>query len=587
MKKYLNIIILVFGLIGNAQTNYIRILGTYYGDDTMVVRDSNTDSEGNIIIIGNIKSTENTIQYNVATLNAHQDTFAGGLSDGFIAKFTAEGALLWATYFGGESEDLLTNSTIDRNDDIVLIGTTKSSTGIATLDSFQPSKVGIKDNFVAKLNKNGILLWCTYYGGEDFNDSSLPDEFNAISGFACLVTNSNGEIFVATTTPSSIDMATEGVFQEFIYNNNSTMIVKFSETGERQWATFYGVNVSQIYSLQCDIENVYVLGTNYDCPPLIGNSYFSTDGSYQPTNSSCVDVFISKFNVESGNRIWSTYYGGLNQERLFKKSLKLFKNHLYIVGQTASNTNITTSNSFQPIKAPGSSIFISKFTTTTGQLVWGTYYGNFIENQTTRHIGINAFDDHLYIFGQTDLASNFTTPNSYQENFSGGGDGFLLKFTTDGERDWATYFGGWSEDRVDNVLFKEDAIFLLGMTKSSQNISTPNGMQPNLLNYGDPNLGAPSNIFIAKLEPNVLSLQENLLGKPTVFPNPNQGSFTLVLPSASEGFLEIYNVLGKKIHQEKVNSNQVISTVNWSKGIYFAKITSENAVFETVKIIVE
>ena len=399
-------------------------------------------------------------------------------------------------------------------------------------------------------------------------------------------TNYNGDIFFVANTPNSNNMATEGVFQEFSSHNNGYMIVKFSHSGERQWATFYGVNGSQIQCIQSDNDSVYVTGTNYDCPPLMSNSYFSTDGSYQGTTASCVDIFISKFDAESGNRIWSTYYGGLNHEVIFMESFKLYKNYLYLTGSTASNTNITTPESFQPTKVPGPSIFISKFTTTTGQLVWGTYYGDFIENQTTRYVGINAYEDNLYIFGKTDLASNFTTPNSYQENFSGGGDGYLLKFTTDGERDWATYFGGWSEDRVDNVLFKDDAIFLLGMTKSVQNISTPNGLQPSLLNNGNPNI-PPNNIFIAKLEPNVLSLQENLIGRATVFPNPNQGSFTLVLPSASIGFLEVYDVLGKKMFQEKVNSNQVISTSSWSKGIYFAKITSENGVFETVKIVVE
>ena len=591
MKKYFNIIILVFGLIGNAQTNYIRTLGTYYGDENMLITDSTSDSEGNIIIIGNITNSENTTQFTIATANVHQESFGGGLNDGFIAKFTIDGQLIWATYFGGENEDIVTNCTIDHEDNILIIGHTKSTTGIATTDSFQPFKIGIKDNYIAKLDKNGILIWSTYYGGIDEVDSALPNENennSAFNGFSCIETNNNGAVFAVIDTRTSNGMATEGVFQEIINHNNHYMIVKFSTSGELQWATFYGVNGSKINGLQCDNDSVYVLGNAVDCPPNFSpNIYFATDECHQPNPVTCLNAFISKFDTENGTRIWSTYFGGLNRDHLFKSSFKLYKNHLYFAGITGSNTNITTSNSFQPTKDVGLSIFFTKFTTTTGQQVWGTYYGNYVENQNLGRVGITAFDDYLYIFGQTDLASNFTTPNSYQENFSGGGDGFLLKFTTDGERDWATYFGGWSEDRVDNVLFKEDAIFLLGMTKSSQNISTPNGMQPNLLNYGDPNLGAPSNIFIAKLEPNVLSLQENLLGKATVFPNPNQGSFTLVLPSASEGFLEIYDVLGKKIHQEKVNSNQVISTVNWSKGIYFAKITSENAVFESVKIIVE
>lgn len=587
MKKILFFIF--YSSLVFTQPNYIRTLGTYYGDESMVIRDSKIDSEGNIIIVGLIKSTDSTNYLSIATANAHQETYGGGLTDGFIAKFNTDGQILWATYFGGENGDIIVNSSIDRFDNIHLIGVTKSATGIATLDSFQPNKIGTKDNFIAKLDKNGVLIWCTYYGAEDVGsvETHFPEEFINNKLFSTIAVNGDGAVLITTSTSNAIEMATAGVFQEFINHNNHSMIVKFSETGERQWATFYGVNHSRIYDLQCDNESVYVIGENIDCPPLLLNTYFSSDENYQPTIENCLDIFISKFDVTNGTRIWSRYYGGVSYESLFNKSLILYKNNLYITGLTASSSNITTPNSFQPTKTVGLSTFIAKFTTTDGQLVWGTYYGNYINEQNTRQIRISAFDDHLYIFGLTELENNFTTPNSYQENFSGYRDGFVLKFTTDGERDWATYFGGWNEDQVDNVLFKDDALFLLGMAKSTQNISTPNGIQPSLLNNGSLEEGVPSNIFIAKLEPNVLSLQEHQLGKVSVFPNPNNGSFTIVIPSDATAMLEVYDVLGKKMLQQKVFTNQTISTNNWAKGIYLAKTISENNIFETVKIIVE
>lgn len=589
MKIIIHSITFLFTFYLTAQPNYIRTLGTYYGDDTMVIRDSAMDSNGNIVIFGNINITENTTQFTFSTSNAHQQTFAGGISDCFLAKFTPLGTILWATYFGGENEDRANNVSIDYLDNIILIGTTKSSTGIATLESFQPNLNGYTDQFISKFNTNGMLLWSTYFGANDTSDFPILDESSGTLGYSSTAINNNGEIFALIKNSLLTNMSTQGVFQEFNTHNNGSMIVKFNSTGERIWATYYGINLSHAYNIQCDNDGVYVLGQTNDCPPLELNSYFSSDSAFQPSPSSCADLFISKFHADHGTREWSTYYGGLSKEFLFKKSLKIHKNHLYIAGITSSLTNITTPNSYLPTKANGTTFFFSKFTT-YGEQVWGTYYydpsiGSI--PSAMQHIGITAFDDYLYVFGKTEFATNFTTENSYQEIYSGGSDGFLLKFTTDGERDWATYFGGWSEDRVDNVLFKDDAIFLLGMTKSVQNISTQNGIQPTLLNYGDPNLGAPSNIFISKLEPNILSLQENKRNTVSVYPNPNNGSFTLVLPIESEAEIEVFDILGKKLLQQKVFTNQTISTNNWSKGIYLAKITSGNSIFETVKIVVE
>ena len=72
----------------------------------------------------------------------------------------------------------------------------------------------------------------------------------------------------------------------------------------------------------------------------------------------------------------------------------------------------------------------------------------------------------------------------------------------------------------------------------------------------------------------------------SIFPNPNNGTFSLS-NLEKESYIEIYDVLGKKVHEQSINNNQLISIEKVSKGIYFAKIKSGDKVYKTEKIIVE
>lgn len=72
----------------------------------------------------------------------------------------------------------------------------------------------------------------------------------------------------------------------------------------------------------------------------------------------------------------------------------------------------------------------------------------------------------------------------------------------------------------------------------------------------------------------------------SILPNPNNGIFT-ISNLEKESFIEIYDVLGKKVHEQIINNNQLISMEKVSKGIYFAKIKSDDKVYKTEKIIVE
>jgi len=136
------------------------VWATYYGgngDDFGYC--VSTDLSDNIYITG-----ATTTRYGMATSGAYQTSLAGD-TDAFIAKFSGSGSLLWATYFGGKNGDFSNAITIDLSNNVYIAGQTNSDKDISTSNAYQTSFGGDTDVFLAKFNSSGAILWATYYGG--------------------------------------------------------------------------------------------------------------------------------------------------------------------------------------------------------------------------------------------------------------------------------------------------------------------------------------------------------------------------------------------------------------------------------------
>ncbi|MFN5784781.1 MAG: SBBP repeat-containing protein, partial [Flavobacteriia bacterium] len=106
--------------------------------------------------------------------------------------------------------------------------------------------------------------------------------------------------------------------------------------------------------------------------------------------------------------------------------------------------------------------------------VWGTYYGgaaiDYALSSTTDQ------NNHVYLTGRTDNTTSIAS-GGHQNTYGGGTDAFLVKFDSNGNRIWATYYGGSGYDL--GLSLAADAagnIFLAGRTYSPNNIGF-NGYQ--------------------------------------------------------------------------------------------------------------
>ena len=137
-----------------------------------------------------------------------QPNYAGGIGDGYIAKFQLESSntqVVWRTYFGGSGDDGYDEITKDNDGNIIFCGYTSSANYPVSPHAFQTTHGGGYDGCITTLNKDGELICSSYFGG-----SQTDNAYGLASG-------ANGDIFVTGFTQSSTAQGfqtTPGAFQQ-------------------------------------------------------------------------------------------------------------------------------------------------------------------------------------------------------------------------------------------------------------------------------------------------------------------------------------------------------------------------------------
>jgi hypothetical protein len=630
----------------------VRTWGTYYGgtgDENGVCM---PDNSGNVYVSGSTNSTTGTI---IATAGSTQDTYFGGYMDAFLAKFNSAGQRQWATYFGGSGDDYGGGVAVDKSNFVYLSGSTSSGGSImATAGSHQPSSGGAQDDFLARFDGAGNLYWSTYYGG-------VGTEY----GGSCVTDQTGSYIYLIGSSGSTSGIATAGCHQGSKGSASfGGFLAKFNIAGVRQWGTYYcGSGGSYANGGAVDKQgNVYLTGetglatgttiatpgthqptgsggtgpdaflakfnsagvrqwgtfyggSNDDRPgkpffDSIGNVYLagiskstngiSTSGAYQTNNAGLEDGFVVKFNP-SGQRLWGTYYGGVNTEFM---SARLDKDeNILLFGTTSSSTGISiaTPGSYKPTYGGGSGdMFIAKLTPDGEKRIWGTYYGG-----SGYDAGGGELDKfgNLYISGYTtsSAGTNIATPGSHQPNFGGGtdGDAFLVKFSycsppipvNLNTQDELSACEGETA-----TLMASASGTLSWYTNSTGGTSIGTGSA-----FVTPTLSPGSYTYYAEAEtcaPGELRTAFTLTvdactGLSSIkfaegfklYPNPNKGYF--VIESATEGEIVVTNVIGQVVHNQKHSGGiSEIDLNHVTHGVYLVRFTGIQHTYN-VKILKE
>jgi hypothetical protein len=403
-----------------------RQWATYYGgagyDDFF---SSTIDTNGNIYFAGITTSS------GLATAGTHQPSY-GGNGDAYLVKFNpTTGARIWATYYGGPGAeqsgvDYQVWVACDSKNNLFLCGNTISTTGIATAGAFQTTlnPSGRTDGFLAKFNTSAVRQWGTYVG--DWGNDRLRK----------IVIDPSGNVYAAgdaDSTPITGGLGTSGTDKPTFTNPSGTVtdrdafILKFNQSGVRQWGTYYGGSGDEaLEGFIADANGyIYIAGSTTSANT---NNCIATPGSFQTSNAGLNDGFLAKFDG-SGQRIWSTYFGSNGVEHGGDMTIDAFGNICFTgsTGQATTNT-LATTGAYQTANAGGFDGFLAIFTI-DGFRYYASYFGG---SQTDFTYGLKyTSKGDLYLAGFTQSSSGISTSGSYQATYSGTQDAFLARFKAD------------------------------------------------------------------------------------------------------------------------------------------------------------
>lgn len=382
------------------------------------------------------------------------------------------------------------------------------------------------------IDPSSNLVWGNYVGGP------------ALDYCTGLARDSQNNLYMIGYSLSTSNIATSGVYQTTLSGSFDAYLIKYNTNGILQWGTYFGgTNVEAVYSIYVEPNGaIYVGGDTFS------TSNIASAGAHQTTYGGGIDdAFIFKFN-SSGQRIWSTYFGGTEHEIVGALTLD-GNGNVIICGHTESTNAIATSGAYNTIYASAYDVYVAKFNS-AGVLQWGTYYGDtgvdegwgiacdaqnniYVTGFTSSLFGISTASSHqqtngggnndcflakfdpsgvnllwgtyyggagddggtsleidasgkIFLAGNTSSTLNIATAASYQSSSASAEDGFVVQFNTSGVRQWGTYFGGTEVDYIyDLVIDSNNDILFCGQTLSPNGISTAGAFQPSMANINN------------------------------------------------------------------------------------------------------
>lgn len=589
MKSFITSFIIVF-ILGNGFTqsfdNYRKNWATYFGGQGTSFISSVVDSQGNVIAIGQVSSLTSIITdanyYNQFATNTnflYSTTLPANTNSNqlLIVKFSPNGVLLASGYLPFQPYRM----KIDSFDNLYIIGITNLDT-LATNGSWQTTSNNSTNKIVlSKLNPDFSTNWCTYLPTISCNDFCF-DENQNIYGVGYTTINNS------ITTPNVFqpNFITEYNSLNQVYDNGYAF--KLNNSGQLQWATYFGVSTQSFAIAYLNNEIITSFTKNNHNSLQAYDDYYYTENAYQQTPSRQV---ITKFNAVTGQRTYGTYLG--NDEDLTITHIACDTENYYFLGTVmeALSSSYISSNAYQSNYGGFFDVYLGKFNTNINP-IWGTYIGGSDIDEPHIQGNFSVIRNSLYFSGAT-FGSNFiNSPNPYQNNNAGDSDVFMMKFSSDGSFVWGSCFGGTSQEIYGSISpVNDDTFYLVGNTRSTQNIATTGSHQASLNfhpSYPSSNFG---NGFIAKFAPqedlSALEIEKNSFA---IYPNPAQEQLTIAGQLTEGSKIEIINMLGQIVLQTTITNNIYSHTINlnaFSKGTYVLRIINHNKNTFNHKIIVE
>ncbi len=434
--------------------------------------------------------------------------------------------LKWGTYYGGTAKDVVKDIYLSSTNFMYVLGETYSI-DFPVLNPLPDPSGGGSDLYVVKFKPNRDRVFSTYIGS--------PDGYEIAGGIAV---NSKDEIYLTGNTSSSKYPLQPGSFtyngvhkiapsSEVFDDDRDGVITKLRPDGQyKLWSSYFATK-SFDYANDIAIDqqdNVYMVGnagfgyfTLGDLPIKNLNGGFNQ--SYNSCNSFATEAYIAKFN-KFDTLVWSTYYGGCGYDNL-NSCVVDKQNNFLVYGTSSSSGTVGACNTTSPIqvcgvtgsyqqnRAGGSDPCIAKFNP-AGQITWATFYGGTgddVSGGSASTFKTDTLGD-IYITGLASSGFPLTAAGTNQTVFGGGGDAFVVRFSSTGVRKWASYLGGSSSDRGTSISLLKNGDFLVAGITNSTNFP----YQSSLGFFNDNSFNGITDCFLTQYSATNTRLSSSYLG---------------------------------------------------------------------------
>lgn len=246
---------------------------------------------------------------------------------------------------------------------------------------------------------------------------------------------------------------------------------------DRVWGTYVGTaSIESENSIAVDgAGDIYLCGASNSPNGL------ATPGAYQMANAGTTDGFLVKF-APDGSRLWSTYFGGPGDDRCH--AVAAGDLGVVVGGETMSTTGIATSGALQESHDNGDDGYVIAFDP-DGQRLWGTYIGGPNFADAVNALAVDG-SGAIHAAGTLAGGLAYPLIGGHDTTFEGdeNTDAFLIKLSADGEQVWGTYYGAGGGEEGRGVAVDGNRVSLVGRAGSDVEIATP-GVFDEILNSGD------------------------------------------------------------------------------------------------------
>lgn len=413
------------------------------------------------------------------TTGAFQTAY-GGVYDIGILKYDSTGStLLYATYLGGAGSESPHSLVINKDNELLILGTTSSTNFPTSLNAFDKTfnggvteenvinYVGGSDLFIARISSNGgELLASTLLGGSK-NDGLNPISSPLVVNYGDelrgdIISDEENNIYVSTVTASSDFPVSNSL--GLVYNGglSDALLLKLTpDLSEVIWASFLGGDGADAsHTIKFDVNGDILVGGGTS-----SRNFSGTTGAYQIANAGVVDGWIGRLKKDGSQILNLTLTGTSTFDQVYFIDLDLDGN-IYAYGQTNGSFPTTPG----VYKNPNSGQFLQKFDATLSSLIFSTVFGSGIGIPNISPTAFLVNDcNNIYLSGwggETNSESIFwnssthgmpTTPDAFQRTTSGSDFYFIVLSGDATQLLYATFLGGTqSKTHVDGGTSRFD-----------------------------------------------------------------------------------------------------------------------------------